>query len=141
MRSGHRHGSLDSAVFTLSESSGDVGLPSDKLVKVVTGWKAGHEAAYTYSSYRSSHTRFVLCFFSPCFSKNTQIYLLFLFFFVPSNSRYLYADPLHCNMTYMLLRLLKDDLKEYTYAARLAGLVYGVASGMNAILVSKLSEM
>lgn len=40
-------------------------------------------------------------------------------------------------MTYMLLRLLKDDLKEYTYAARLAGLVYGVASGMNAILVSK----
>lgn len=41
-------------------------------------------------------------------------------------------------MTYLLLRLLKDDLKEYTYAARLAGLVYGVASGMNAILVSKL---
>ncbi|CAI5653427.1 insulin-degrading enzyme isoform X2 [Oreochromis niloticus] len=51
-------------------------------------------------------------------------------------SRYLYADPLHCNMTYLLLRLLKDDLKEYTYAARLAGLVYGVASGMNAILLS-----
>lgn len=40
-------------------------------------------------------------------------------------------------MTYLLLRLLKDDLKEYTYAARLAGLVYGIASGMNAILVSK----
>ncbi|XP_055018811.1 insulin-degrading enzyme isoform X2 [Boleophthalmus pectinirostris] len=51
-------------------------------------------------------------------------------------SRYLYADPLHCNMTYLLLRLLKDDLKEYTYAARLAGLYYGVASGMNAILLS-----
>ncbi|XP_035807067.2 insulin-degrading enzyme isoform X1 [Amphiprion ocellaris] len=51
-------------------------------------------------------------------------------------SRYLYADPQHCNMTYLLLRLLKDDLKEYTYAARLAGLVYGVASGMNAILLS-----
>lgn len=64
----------------------------------------------------------------------------FLFCF-PSTSRYLYADPLHCNMTYLLLRLLKDDLKEYTYAARLAGLVYGVASGMNAILVSKLPEM
>lgn len=44
-------------------------------------------------------------------------------------------------MTYLLLRLLKDDLKEYTYAARLAGLVYGVASGMNAILVSKLFEL
>ena len=57
--------------------------------------------------------------------------------FLPPISRYLYADPLHCNMTYLLLRLLKDDLKEYTYAARLAGLVYGVASGMNAILVSK----
>uniref|UniRef100_A0A8D0DH37 Insulin-degrading enzyme n=1 Tax=Sander lucioperca TaxID=283035 RepID=A0A8D0DH37_SANLU len=51
-------------------------------------------------------------------------------------SRYLYADPLHCNMTYLLLMLLKDDLKEYTYAARLAGLVYGIASGMNAILLS-----
>lgn len=44
-------------------------------------------------------------------------------------------------MTYLLLRLLKDDLKEYTYAARLAGLVYGVASGMNAILVSKPFEV
>ncbi|XP_046885005.1 insulin-degrading enzyme isoform X2 [Hypomesus transpacificus] len=51
-------------------------------------------------------------------------------------SRYLYADPLHCNMTYLFLRLLKDDLKEYTYAARLAGLTYGIASGMNAILLS-----
>lgn len=61
--------------------------------------------------------------------------------FFPSISRYLYTDPLHCNMTYLLLRLLKDDLKEYTYAARLAGLVYGVASGMNAILVSKLFEL
>lgn len=44
-------------------------------------------------------------------------------------------------MTYLLLRLLKDDLKEYTYAARLAGLVYGIASGMNAILVSKPFEV
>ncbi|XP_076831395.1 insulin-degrading enzyme isoform X2 [Brachyhypopomus gauderio] len=51
-------------------------------------------------------------------------------------SRYLYADPLHCNMTYLFLRLLKDDLKEYTYAARLAGLAYGIVSGMNAILLS-----
>uniref|UniRef100_A0A3P9HS55 Insulin-degrading enzyme n=1 Tax=Oryzias latipes TaxID=8090 RepID=A0A3P9HS55_ORYLA len=51
-------------------------------------------------------------------------------------SRYIYVNPQHCNMTYLLLRLLKDDLREYTYAARLAGLVYGVASGMNAILLS-----
>lgn len=61
-----------------------------------------------------------------------------LFVFSPVISRYLYTDPLHCNMTYLLLRLLKDDLKEYAYAARLAGLVYGIASGMNAILVSKI---
>lgn len=40
-------------------------------------------------------------------------------------------------MTYLFIRLLKDDLKEYTYAARLSGLIYGIASGMNAILVSK----
>ena len=64
----------------------------------------------------------------------------FICSFFPPISRYLYTDPLHCNMTYLLLRLLKDDLKEYTYAARLAGLVYGVASGRNAILVSKLFE-
>ncbi|XP_074502935.1 insulin-degrading enzyme isoform X2 [Sebastes fasciatus] len=51
-------------------------------------------------------------------------------------SRYIYTDPLHCNMTYLLLRLLKDDLNEYSYAARLAGLGYGIASGMNAILLS-----
>lgn len=44
-------------------------------------------------------------------------------------------------MTYLFLRLLKDDLKEYTYAARLAGLVYGIASGMNAILVSTPFEV
>lgn len=52
-------------------------------------------------------------------------------------SRYIYADPLHCNMTYLFIRLLKDDLKEYTYAAHLSGLSYAIASGMNAILVSK----
>lgn len=54
-----------------------------------------------------------------------------------SVSRYIYADPLHCTMTYLFIRLLKDDLKEYTYAARLSGLSYAIASGMNAILVSK----
>ncbi|XP_051504314.1 insulin-degrading enzyme isoform X2 [Myxocyprinus asiaticus] len=51
-------------------------------------------------------------------------------------SRYLYADPLHCNMTYLFLKLLKDDLREYTYAARLAGLIYGIAFGMNALILS-----
>lgn len=76
----------------------------------------------------------LFCFdsFKSPFS-NTRVSFFFFSVFV---SRYLYADPLHCNMTYLFLRLLKDDLKEYTYAARLAGLSYGIASGMNAILVS-----
>lgn len=112
---------------------------------IVTGWKAGHEAAYTYSSYRSSHICivlwFIFLFLTLTHSQHAHIFLFSLFFPPPSISRYLYTDPLHCNMTYLLLRLLKDDLKEYTYAARLAGLVYGVASGMNAILVSKPFEV
>lgn len=102
--------------------------------------RAGHVAAYTYSSHHSSY----ICvgFFSLFWPiPHLQQTILFVLFFLPSISRYLYADPLHCNMTYLLLRLLKDDLKEYTYAARLAGLMYGVASGMNAILVSKPFEV
>ncbi|XP_021171992.2 insulin-degrading enzyme isoform X2 [Fundulus heteroclitus] len=51
-------------------------------------------------------------------------------------SRYLYADPAHCNMTHLFLWLLKDDLKEYTYAARLAGLKYGIASGKSVVFLS-----
>lgn len=85
-----------------------------------------HEAAYTYSSVMFLHPLFYHCLRYQSIS--------FVFLFV---SRYIYADPLHCNMTYLFIRLLKDDLKEYTYAARLSGLVYGIASGMNAILVSK----
>lgn len=82
---------------------------------------------------------FLLCFVFYQLTPNTCIFVFSPP--PPSISRYLYTDPLHCNMTYMLLRLLKDDLKEYTYAARLAGLVYGIASGMNAILVSKPFEV
>ncbi|KAI4812691.1 hypothetical protein KUCAC02_024059 [Chaenocephalus aceratus] len=61
-------------------------------------------------------------------------------------SRYIYVDPLHCNMTYLLLRLLRDDLNEYSYAARLSGLVYGVARGRmhpltsSTILLRKIME-
>lgn len=82
----------------------------------------------------------LVCLFAFVFGQPfipQQTYFCCCSFFPSFISRYLYADPLHCNMTYLLLRLLKDDLKEYTYAARLAGLVYGIASGMNAILVSK----
>lgn len=64
-----------------------------------------------------------------------------MFFVLSCISRYLYVDPLHCNMAFLLFRLLKDDLNEYTYAARLAGLVYGVAARVNAILVSKPLEV
>lgn len=85
-----------------------------------------HEAAYTYSSVIFLHPLLCHCLRYQSIS--------FVFLFV---SRYIYADPLHCNMTYLFIRLLKDDLKEYTYAARLSGLIYGIASGMNAILVSK----
>ncbi|XP_032409047.1 insulin-degrading enzyme isoform X2 [Xiphophorus hellerii] len=51
-------------------------------------------------------------------------------------SRYLYTDPVHCNMTYLFLRLLKDNLREYAYPARLAGLVYDTSSVMNALTLS-----
>lgn len=85
----------------------------------------------------------VFLFFFILTAPHSQQTCIFFFLSPPisSISRYLYADPLHCNMTYLFLRLLKDDLREYTYAARLAGLVYGIASGMNAILVSKPFEV
>lgn len=84
----------------------------------------------------SLSTRFLLSCHDPSIEISLHLFFFPLFFFPRPASRYLYADPLHCNMTYLFLRLLKDDLREYTYAARLAGLVYGIASGMNAILVS-----
>ncbi|KAF3827763.1 hypothetical protein GH733_000998 [Mirounga leonina] len=39
-------------------------------------------------------------------------------------SPFAYVDPLHCNMAYLYLELLKDSLNEYAYAAELAGLSY-----------------
>uniref|UniRef100_A0A674PH63 Insulin-degrading enzyme n=1 Tax=Takifugu rubripes TaxID=31033 RepID=A0A674PH63_TAKRU len=39
-------------------------------------------------------------------------------------SPFAYVDPLHCNMAYLYLELLKDSLNEYAYAAELAGLNY-----------------
>ncbi|XP_030424790.1 insulin-degrading enzyme isoform X2 [Gopherus evgoodei] len=39
-------------------------------------------------------------------------------------SPFAYVDPLHCNMAYLYLELLRDSLNEYTYAAGLAGLYY-----------------
>lgn len=110
-----------------------------KTVELQWGEKAGHKAAYTYSSssFFPYSRRFRLCTWTHSQHAHVHFFVFSLFVFFPFISRYLYTDPLHCNMTYLLLRLLKDDLKEYAYAARLAGLVYGIASGMNAILVSK----
>uniref|UniRef100_A0A3B3I270 Insulin-degrading enzyme n=1 Tax=Oryzias latipes TaxID=8090 RepID=A0A3B3I270_ORYLA len=51
-------------------------------------------------------------------------------------SRHLYTDPLHWNLTDMFIRLLKDDLNEYTYAAELAGLKYDISPQRNAITLS-----
>ncbi|XP_078079642.1 insulin-degrading enzyme isoform X1 [Mustelus asterias] len=43
-------------------------------------------------------------------------------------SPFAYVDPLHCNMAYLYLELLKDSLNEYAYAAELAGLNYDLQS-------------
>ncbi len=40
-----------------------------------------------------------------------------------------YSDPFNANMTQMFARLFQDSLNEYTYAADLAGLSYGLSSG------------
>uniref|UniRef100_A0A671RBP9 Insulin-degrading enzyme n=1 Tax=Sinocyclocheilus anshuiensis TaxID=1608454 RepID=A0A671RBP9_9TELE len=53
-------------------------------------------------------------------------------FFLPKHKNYILVIV----YLFIYILLLKDDLREYTYAARLAGLVYGIASGMNAILLS-----
>ncbi|KAG8523499.1 Insulin-degrading enzyme [Galemys pyrenaicus] len=39
-------------------------------------------------------------------------------------SPFAYVDPLHYNLAYLYLELLKDSLNEYAYAAELAGLSY-----------------
>uniref|UniRef100_A0A8C4NB61 Insulin-degrading enzyme n=2 Tax=Eptatretus burgeri TaxID=7764 RepID=A0A8C4NB61_EPTBU len=41
-------------------------------------------------------------------------------------SPFAYMDPLHCNLTYLYVQLLKDSLNEYAYAAELAGLTYSL---------------
>ncbi|XP_041865501.1 insulin-degrading enzyme-like [Melanotaenia boesemani] len=39
-------------------------------------------------------------------------------------SPFAYVDPLHCNMAYLYLELLKDSFNEYAYPAELSGLKY-----------------
>lgn len=45
-------------------------------------------------------------------------------------------DPLHCNMAYLYLELLKDSLNEYAYAAELAGLSYDLQNTIYGMYVS-----
>ncbi|KFM79353.1 Insulin-degrading enzyme, partial [Stegodyphus mimosarum] len=47
-----------------------------------------------------------------------------------------YIDPLHYNMNYMFIQLIKDSLNEYAYAAELAGLSYVLTSSKLGINLS-----
>lgn len=51
-------------------------------------------------------------------------------------SPFAYVDPLHCNMAYLYLELLKDSLNEYAYAAELAGLNYDLQNTIYGMYVS-----
>lgn len=51
-------------------------------------------------------------------------------------SPFAYMDPLHCNMAYLYLELLKDSLNEYAYAAELAGLNYDLQNTVYGMYVS-----
>lgn len=55
-------------------------------------------------------------------------------------SPFAYVDPLHCNMAYLYLELLKDSLNEYAYAAELAGLNYDLQNTVYGMYVSILSH-
>uniref|UniRef100_UPI00398EDA0B insulin-degrading enzyme isoform X1 n=2 Tax=Pristiophorus japonicus TaxID=55135 RepID=UPI00398EDA0B len=51
-------------------------------------------------------------------------------------SPFAYVDPLHCNMAYLYLELLKDSLNEYAYAAELAGLNYDLQNTIYGMYLS-----
>jgi len=51
-------------------------------------------------------------------------------------SPFAYVDPLHCNMAYLYLELLKDSLNEYAYAAELAGLNYDLQNTIYGMFVN-----
>uniref|UniRef100_A0A9L0K504 Insulin-degrading enzyme n=1 Tax=Equus asinus TaxID=9793 RepID=A0A9L0K504_EQUAS len=51
-------------------------------------------------------------------------------------SPFAYVDPLHCNMAYLYLELLKDSLNEYAYAAELAGLSYDLQNTIYGMYLS-----
>ncbi|XP_042643874.1 insulin-degrading enzyme-like [Tyto alba] len=51
-------------------------------------------------------------------------------------SPFAYVDPLHCNMAYLYLELLKDSLNEYAYAAELAGFNYDLQNTIYGMYLS-----
>ncbi|XP_023863299.1 insulin-degrading enzyme isoform X1 [Salvelinus sp. IW2-2015] len=51
-------------------------------------------------------------------------------------SPFAYVDPIHCNMAYLYLELLKDSLNEYAYAAELAGLNYDLQNTIYGMYLS-----
>ncbi|XP_042192680.1 insulin-degrading enzyme isoform X1 [Callorhinchus milii] len=51
-------------------------------------------------------------------------------------SPFAYVDPLHCNMAYLYIELLKDSLNEYAYAAELAGLNYDLQNTIYGMYLS-----
>ncbi|XP_073452147.1 insulin-degrading enzyme isoform X1 [Aquarana catesbeiana] len=51
-------------------------------------------------------------------------------------SPFAYVDPLHCNMAYLYIELLKDSLNEYAYAAELAGLNYDLQNTVYGMYLS-----
>jgi len=59
------------------------------------------------------------------------MFVLFLIY-----SPFAYMDPLSCNFTYMFIKLFRDSLNEYTYAADLAGLLWELNSFKYGITVS-----
>lgn len=67
------------------------------------------------------------------------MFLLFMYCCDQYNSfcsPFAYVDPLHCNMAYLYLELLKDSLNEYAYAAELAGLNYDLQNTVYGMYVS-----
>ncbi|KYM97128.1 Insulin-degrading enzyme [Cyphomyrmex costatus] len=51
-------------------------------------------------------------------------------------SPFAFLDPLNCNLTYMFIKLFRDSLNEYTYAADLAGLQWELGNSEYGITLS-----
>lgn len=61
--------------------------------------------------------------------------------FVDFASPLAYMDPLNCNLTHMLVQLLRDQLNEYLYDAELAGLQLSLSNTASGISVSVIGQL